>query len=619
MPFRIGLSGLNAASADLEVTGNNIANAGTVGFKESRAEFADVFANSYGDITKTAIGSGVRLEAVTQQFSQGNIDFTDNALDLAINGEGFFVLNDNGEQLYTRAGAFQVNRDGFVVNSAGQRLQVFPPVEENSPDPGFSTGQLSDLQLDFGDNPPRPTSEIDMSINLSSEAEQIVDEEAGVINVTADPANTGAVTESRVYVVDSSNPNYLNPFTLTYDATNDEYTYDDGTGTQVPVAAENVVVSGDKTTITVNGWAMELYGTPADGDQFSTAPEATATVGSANTSAVTVSSLAVLNSSDPDILDPATLVYQGANAAGDEQYLLNGKLVLATVSGGQHVISENGWELTLSGAPDVGDEFSVTFEPGAPVKFDQTDPETYQYSTALTLYDSLGAPRTATMYFVKTENTLEWEAYVDLSGSNLSPPQPQGPVKLTFDSNGVMTSPTTATDFTFDLANYDPVNGGLLGEIDPVTGEATGVVSIDFSDITQFGPDYSVDDLNQDGFTTGRLVGFDVDQSGVVFARYTNGQAAALGQVALANFTNPQGLLQLGDNNWAESYAAGDVVYGEAGTSSLGLVQSGGLEASNVDLAEELVNLIIAQRNYQANAQTISTADAITQTIINIR
>ncbi|WP_210424697.1 flagellar hook-basal body complex protein [Marichromatium bheemlicum] len=366
---------------------------------------------------------------------------------------------------------------------------------------------------------------------------------------------------------------------------------------------------------------MELFGAPADTDQFTIGPSFNAEAAAGNTGAVTNVDVAVTNSSNPDILEPVTLVYQGANAVtGEEEYLLNGRLVTANVVAGEHVIEENGWQMTLTGGvPAVDDEFTLAFEPGAPVKFDQTDPNSYQYSTSLTLYDSLGAPRTATMYFVKTENTLEWEAYVDLAGSNLSPPQPQGPVKLTFDSNGVMTSPTTATDFEFDLANYDPVNGGKLGEIDPATGEASGVVSIDFSDITQFGPQYSVDDLNQDGFTTGRLVGFDVDQSGVVFARYTNGQAAALGQVALANFTNPQGLLKLGDNNWAESFAAGDVVYGEAGTSSLGLVQSGGLEASNVDLAEELVNLIVAQRNYQANAQTISTADAITQTIINIR
>src|SRR5690606_18751750 len=121
MPFRTALSGLNAASADLRVTGHNIANAGTTGCKQSRAEFADVFAVAYSGISRAAVGSGVKLAAVTQQFTQGNINFTGNNLDLALSGKGFFVLDDNGARSYTREGAFQIDRDGYVVNAAGQR------------------------------------------------------------------------------------------------------------------------------------------------------------------------------------------------------------------------------------------------------------------------------------------------------------------------------------------------------------------------------------------------------------------------------------------------------------------------------------------------------------------
>ncbi len=170
MPLRIGLSGLNAASADLKVIGNNIANTATTGFKESRAEFADVYAQSYGSICKTAIGSGVRLAATTQQFSQGNIEYTDNALDLAINGEGFFVLDDNGSRVYSRAGAFEVDRDGYVVNNQGQRLQVYAANEKGTTTT-FNTGALTDLQLDFGDQAPSATTEVSASINLRSDAD----------------------------------------------------------------------------------------------------------------------------------------------------------------------------------------------------------------------------------------------------------------------------------------------------------------------------------------------------------------------------------------------------------------------------------------------------------------
>ena len=142
MPFRIALSGLNAASADLKNTGNNIANAGTVGFKSSRAEFVDVFAVGFGGISSTAIGGGTRLASVSQQFSQGNIEFTDNNLDLAINGQGFFLVSDSGDNLLSRAGAFSVNRSGNVVNSSGHVLQVFPTSGN-----GFNTGFTQDLTL----------------------------------------------------------------------------------------------------------------------------------------------------------------------------------------------------------------------------------------------------------------------------------------------------------------------------------------------------------------------------------------------------------------------------------------------------------------------------------------
>ncbi|PLY16732.1 MAG: flagellar hook protein FlgE, partial [Sedimenticola sp.] len=141
----------------------------------------------------------------------------------------------------------------------------------------------------------------------------------------------------------------------------------------------------------------------------------------------------------------------------------------------------------------------------------------------------------------------------------------------------------------------------------------------DFSTTSQYGTTFAVNDLTQNGYTAGQLSGVDIDNKGVVFARFTNGQSEALGQVALAKFKNLQGLKQLGNTAWQDTFSAGDVQLAQAGTSGLGLIQSGALENSNVDIADQLVNMITAQRNYQANAQVISTADTITQTIINIR
>ena len=429
MPFRIALSGLNAASSDLQGTGNNIANASTNGFKSSRAEFADVYATSIGGVSDTAVGGGVRLASVAQQFAQGNIEFTNNNLDLATNGEGFFVLNDNGSRVYSRAGAFSVDRDGYVVNSTGQQLQVFSPIGGSST--AFNTGSLNNLQISLTEGAPNPTSSVEMALNMD-----------------ASDASAGAA---------------------------------------------------------------------------------------AATSAAAIAA------------------------------------------------------------------------------FDPAVPSTYNYSTSYTVYDSLGAQHTSTMYFLKdniTNNTWHSWLYVDNGTTSTNVTQGGGTPYSTmvFNTDGSLASVNGAASPT---VTYDPLAMG--------NGAANLALTQDYSSVTQFGGDYAVNSLYQDGFSTGRLTGLDVSDTGVVSARYTNGQSTALGKIALANFPNVQGLRQLGDTNWAETYGSGGVLVGEAGTASFGLIQSGALESSNVDIAEQLINLITAQRNFQANSQVISTADTITQTIINIR
>ena len=405
MPFRIALSGLNAASADLNVTAHNIANANTTGFKSSRAQFADVYAVSGLGLGANAIGSGVRLAEVQQQFGQGTINFTDNALDLAINGGGFFILSDAGSLAYTRAGAFGADRDGFVVNNAGQRLQVYPALGNGT----FNTGALSDLQLSTADSPPVATSTIVAQTNLPANASQ--------------PAN--------------------------------------------PV-------------------------------------------------------------------------------------------------------------------------------------FDPADPTSYNHTTSMTVYDSLGSPLTASLFFIKTANTNEWAVRTYVNGNAVG-----GPDLVTYSSAGALATPA----------------GGQISipSFSPGTGAANLSLTVDVSSTTQFGDAFAVNSLTQDGFTTGRLTGIEVTADGVVEARYTNGQSIALGMIALASFSNSQGLQQLGDTSWGETFSSGQSLRGQAGAASFGVLQSGALEASNVDLTAQLVNMIEAQRNFQANAQMISTADAVTQTIINIR
>jgi len=407
MSFRIALSGLNAAQSSLDVTANNIANANTTGFKQSRTEFTDVYATAFGSIGSLDTGAGVRLASVSPLFNQGNIDFTGNALDLAVNGQGFFVLDDQGTNIYSRAGAFQVDRDGYVVNVAGQRLQAYPAL--NTSGNAFSTAALGDLQLIASNTPPSPTTSAELSLNLDAGSTQL---------------GAGAI-------------------------------------------------------------------------------------------------------------DPA-------------------------------------------------------------------DPTTFNYSTSMTTYDSVGQPHTTSLFFRKIDTTTRsWDVRVVTDGD--------------------MTQSTTVQNLTFDslgqLSTAQPVN---FGTYDPGNGAAVMNVDFDFSGATQYGSSFAVNSLFQDGFTTGRLSGLDIDDSGVVLARFSNGQSSALGKVALADFPNTQGLTPLGDSTWGESYKAGDRRLGEPGAGNFGFLQSGALESSNVEITEQLVDLISAQRSFQANAQVISAADTLTQTVINI-
>jgi flagellar hook protein FlgE len=401
MPFRVAISGLRAASQDLNAIGNNIANAGTTGFKRSRTEFADVYAVSSTGVAGIATGNGVNLQRVAQQFGQGSITFTDNGLDLAISGEGFFVLDDNGAQIFSRAGAFGVDRQNQIVNAQGQQLIGF-----QSDANGNITGATGPLVISQGTLAPQATASVNLGLDLDS-------------SVTA------------------------------------------------PVPAFN----------------------PADATSFNN-------------------------------------------------------------------------------------------------------------STSTTIFDSLGTSHLATFYYRKLAAN-QWETYTYVDGVQVG-----GPDALQFNSSGALTVPATGQ---ITVPGFNP--GG---------GAANITMTLDYASTTQFGP-FSVNSLLQDGYTTGRLTSLDIDKQGVVFARYTNGQSLVQGQVALANFANVQGLTPLGDTSWSETFVSGPALTGAPGSSSLGLLQSGALEDSNVDLSEQLVNMIVAQRNFQANAEVISTADAVTQSIINIR
>jgi flagellar hook protein FlgE len=382
------------------VISNNIANSSTTGFKSSRAEFADLFYNA------TSVGSGTKLSGVSQQFAQGSLADTGNPLDMAVSGEGFFRLNDNGSNVYTRAGTFGVDREGYIVNRQGMNL----------------TGRLAD--------------------------------------------NNGNVS--------------------------------------------NEVGN------------LQLKNTPLD-------PQATSRVGF------------------------------GLNLAAD--------------------------------APAI----DTTVMP-----FDPTNSDTYNYSTSIAVNDSQGISHTLSAYFVKPNAAAnDWTVNYTLDGTRLT-----GSNTLSFNEAGAI-DPTTAT---INLTGIDP--GNAAADLD---------LTLDFNDTTQFGGQFSTQDLIQDGSASGSLTGVEVGDDGTVFGRYSNGQARALGQVVLANFSNTEGLTPIGDTGWAESFASGSPLVDAPGTGKMGLITAAALESSNVDITKELVGMINAQRNFQANAQVISTNDQMSQTLLNMR
>ena len=406
MGFQQGLSGLNAASKSLEVTGNNVANSSTVGFKSAQAQFADVYAASLTGAGASQVGIGVKVAAVAQQFTQGNVTASNNPLDLAINGGGFFRMSNNGTVTYGRNGQFQLDKNGYIVNAQGARLTGYSADSKGV----LSTGAPTDLNINTADLPPQATSKVKLLVNLDSRE-----------------------------------------------------------------------------------------------------------------------------------LPPATPV------------------------------------------------------------FSASDPTSFNRSTSISVFDSLGNSHIVQAYFVKTAANT-WDVYGTSDGAPLNTPKLG---TLVFGPDGALTA-----------ASPQPFNASAN-----VTTGATSPMNftVNFTGTTQFGASFGLNSQSQDGYSSGKLSGFNTGADGVITGRYTNGKSATLGQVVLANFTAPNGLQNLGNNSWAETSASGGPLIGTPSTGSLGVLQSSAVEDSNVDLTAELVNMITAQRYYQANAQTIKTQDQVLQTLVNLR
>ncbi|GGY72465.1 hypothetical protein GCM10011613_16800 [Cellvibrio zantedeschiae] len=816
MSFNTGLSGIRAANTDLSVTGNNIANAGTIGFKSSRAEFGDVYTSSLLGGGSNTAGSGVTTLTLRQAFGQGNLKFTQNAMDLSVNGAGFFVLNGNDGQLFSRAGAFGLDKDGNIVNSTGASLQGFAADAD-----GNVGGILTKLKVDVSTQAPRQTTGVNAAYNVDANSKVLKTTGSSFVSdgsAIGVVKNSIKVATTQTYTLTPALPSTAgtlttplnfttNPtaFRLTLTppapalATTVDITLNNGTATKLQEVADLInsanytaatpanfvaVVNGANiefregskgvpSTIAVGvippavamatpanalsaglgGMALTTTGQPAVTNgyaaqnlviqspsgalvNFTSAAgasaseiasklndlagisatatthakilkEDTATVATEfdNTNgnlilngvrltALTMSGLATqINSLTSTTLPGITAT---VNAAGDLEIeskvgsdlnfsfsdkdasgaavaagtvtvigadgitpsvltgtgvTPNGLTNAIVVGGDLKIVMESGYAVKSS-SPVVGNLFapltSNSFTPVLINAFDPNDPKSYNHATSSTVYDSLGNAHVMRSYFVKekydandaTTVPNHWKMYVQIDGQNVGDPNPSLPspdntlptmasYDIYYSADGTL---NTALTDSMLISNWTPLGAdgkpvGALAPLNVLQGGTTPVAEppsssnfvIDLTGSSQFGSAFSVENLDQNGYTTGRLAGLDVDSKGILFARFTNGEAQTLGQVALANFNNMEGLKPVGNSMWAQTFETGEAIIGAPGSSSLGNITSGALEESNVDLSEELVNLIIAQRNYQANAKTIETANATTQTIINLR
>ena len=554
MSSSTALSGLNAATADLNVKSNNIANVNTTGFKESRAEFGDVFAvSAFGTTSKTATGNGVVLQNVAQQFSQGNLEFTDNALDLAISGEGFFAMApelNSGEVIYSRAGEFAVNKDGYVVSNEGWFLRTFP-VDTDGNISATSINATSPIQLPPSVGAPEATTSLSIATNLPS---------------NSDPISTGGA--------DLVQGSYTTSSSLTIsDFSTDQVSFEVD-GTLVTLNADYGSLSGVASEIQsqLTGYSVAL---DATNNIVFTAPDENAPV--------------------------------IANYDGD-------------VDGGGATVAD-----FTAGSGSAG---SAAVTPSV-LAIDPSDPASYSFSTSATVYDSLGNEHIVTTYYQKIDAAAvgdednQWQMAVYLDGGDVKggtegvPYALETNARLSFNPDGTLgtvdADPTTAAIDPINLTFTDGTNSEWA------SGASTQSISLTLAGSTQNSGPFNVGALTVNGFPTGRLTGVDVSDDGLMRATYSNGQAVPIGKIALGDFANPQALNKIGNTAWKETTDSGPVIAGEAGTGSFGQIQAGALENSNVDLTKELVGLITAQRNFQANSKAIETNNAITQTIINLR
>jgi len=570
MSFQQGLSGLNASAKHLDAIGNNVANASTVGFKQSQAQFADMFAASLSGSGVAQIGTGTKVASVSQQFTQGNITTTSNPMDTAISGQGFFQLTDAaGATLYSRNGQFQLDKNGFMVNNQGHKLSGYMPNAAGV----IVTGAPVPLQINPANLQPKATALATVGVNLNS---------AAAVPVTAafNPAGPTSYTNSTsMSIYDSLGASHVGtmyfqrlPVTPTTSAA------------IIPAAATTATVATSAGLAIGNTITLPGAGAAGPATTLAAAPVVPNTTTTAELTSV--AGLPV----------GSNLTFPGP--------------VVATVTGiAGNVVT---FAPALAAAPVAGGAVTSTLPLTATI--------TGIAGNVLSFTPATTTATQAAASIASNAPSSSWNTYLTVDGvsvpATVAPAAATPLTTLTFNSLGALASTTPATT---------PVGTVISSALFPLSTTVSPTQALTFNfgsptaGTTQYGSAFGVSTLTQDGYTSGQLNSTSTGADGVITGRYSNGQTRPLGQIVLANFTGAQGLQPVGNNEWVQTAASGNALVGAPGSSSLGVLQSSATEDSNVDLTAELVNMITAQRTYQANAQTIKTQDQLLQTIVSLR
>ncbi|WP_101102683.1 flagellar hook protein FlgE [Macromonas bipunctata] len=569
MSFNIGLSGLNASAKNLDVIGHNIANVNTVGMKTQRAEFAELYASSLGSAGGMGLGMGTSIATVSQEFTQGNLSDTGNELDLAINGAGFFTLEaGNGERIYTRAGNFKLDELGEIVANNGAKL-IDPTTGDpyKWPNGGVAAG--------------RETTGITMDLNLDTNAK------------IAAPDPTTGLTD---------------PPLKTYGTTLQVF---DQQG-----AAINMDFYFKKTE--ANTWAV--YAKYPEGTGDAAAPTAVPTDGGEINAAWSATDPDRYEGTDVDYEpDLKPIAYLQFDSFGKMSKMTTESVLEAAPTISKTPSPAVGTAATetrfggFTGTNTVGSVGTLTVDvvtstdgPDADAIFDTATGVRKSYANAKLTSGTAAFPAANAVLTSAIDNG---DGTLTVSGSGNT-------WIFAVQSDWKPTNMAVPPAFSVSIDNIKNTSGATdsIGQLNSPEG-----ITVDFSKITQNAQEFSVTALDQDGNPPGFLTKISVEDDGTISAKYTNGQTESMGQLKLANFRNVSGLEPSSGGYWVETKDSGGPVFGVPGSGSFGSLRGGALEESNVDLTAELVNMMTAQRNYQANSQTIKTQDQIMNTVINLK